>query len=99
MKTKTPKPQAAPFALNADTMKYQGEGAHLRVFLADERQGTVGELYSDGSRYLELRFLLTAAPDLLAALQGMIEWYDAGQPEHDMQIQNARAVIARAEGR
>jgi len=45
--------------------------------------------------------LLAAAPDLLAALQGLLEYldgYDLDYPESASIFDNARAVIAKATG-
>lgn len=45
--------------------------------------------------------LIAAAPDLLAALTGFLEHYDGDLSDDalDMIVSNARAVVAKAEGR
>ena len=98
------------FEFDADTMKYQGEGANQRVFLADRDIGGVAELYVDHSRYLEVRALLVAAPDLLAAAMAMMEFHEAGDCQgseqtgayQSLEMRQAfaglEAAIAKAEG-
>ncbi len=68
--TKQHKPE--PLEFDADTVKIQGEGFGVRVYLTDRNIGGVAEIYTDNDSSERVKALLVAAPDLLEAAKAAL---------------------------
>lgn len=90
----------------AERSQYDG-GTYFLIQTASERDGwEVAEVRPDIPWQLKTAQLLAAAPELLEALDGMLEVYggendEDGLPKHEVElnlIAFARAAIAKAKG-
>lgn len=67
----------------------------LSVDTGEEGMITPGEGLQRSAEHDQMAYLIAAAPDLLAALEAMLE-YDTGTPDDVLNM--ARAAIAKAKG-